>query len=129
MEAPVSLEENKAVVVDFYNTAFKGNPEQAVADYVGNRYIQHNPQAADGVEGVISFVHWIRGQYPELRLEVKRVIAEGDMVVLHSEMALSPDGPTWALADFFLLEDGKVVEHWDVIQEVPATSTNTNGMF
>jgi predicted SnoaL-like aldol condensation-catalyzing enzyme len=125
----MSLEENKTVAVDFYETAFRGEPEKAVADHVGGYYTQHNPQAADGTEGVIAFVHWIREQYPHLHLDIKRVIAEGDLVVTHSQLMLSPDGPSWALADFFRLEDGNVVEHWDVIQEVPETFANTNGMF
>jgi predicted SnoaL-like aldol condensation-catalyzing enzyme len=125
----MSLEENKTVAVDFYKTAFKGEPEKAVADHVGGYYTQHNPQAADGTGGVIAFVHWIREQYPQLHLDIKRVIAEGDLVVTHSQLMLSPDGPSWALADFFRLEDGKVVEHWDVIQEVPETFANANGMF
>ena len=125
----MSLEQNKEVVVDFYDTAFKGNPEKAIADHVGDRYTQHNPQAQDGPDGVIAFVHWLREQYPQLRLEIKRVIADGDMVVTHSQLELTPDGPAWALADFFRLEDGKVVEHWDVIQDIPETAVNANGMF
>jgi predicted SnoaL-like aldol condensation-catalyzing enzyme len=67
-------------------------------------------------------VHWLRGEYPNLRLDIKRVIAEGDIVVTHSHLDLEPgnaSNPGRALADFFRLEDGKVVEHWDVIQDVP----------
>jgi predicted SnoaL-like aldol condensation-catalyzing enzyme len=123
------LERNKQVVVDYYQTAFTGNPEKAVADHFGDRYIQHNPQAADGPEAFIGFVKWLRGQYPNLQLDIKRVLADGDMVVTHSRLILEPGQPGQALADFFRLEDGKVVEHWDVIQEVPETSANANGMF
>jgi predicted SnoaL-like aldol condensation-catalyzing enzyme len=130
---PVSdVERNKQVVVDYYQTAFNGDPEKAVADHLGPRYIQHNPDAADGPEAFIGFVHWLRGQYPNLKLDIKRVIAEGDMVVTHSHLDLEPgnaDNPGRALADFFRLEDGKVVEHWDVIQEVPKHAANPNGMF
>jgi predicted SnoaL-like aldol condensation-catalyzing enzyme len=71
-------------------------------------------------------------KYPDLKLAIKRVIAEGDTVVTHSHLDLEPgkpDNPGRALADFFRLEDGKVVEHWDVIQDVPAESANDNGMF
>jgi predicted SnoaL-like aldol condensation-catalyzing enzyme len=74
------LERNKQVVVDYYQTAFNGDPEKAVADHFGPRYIQHNPEAADGPEAFIGFVHWLRGEYPNLKLDIKRVIAEGDMV-------------------------------------------------
>jgi predicted SnoaL-like aldol condensation-catalyzing enzyme len=106
------LERHKSVVVDYYQTAFAGDPEKAVADHFGDRYIQHNPQAADGPEAFIGFVHWLRGEYPDLELDIKRVIAEGDMVATHSHLILTPGEPGRALADYFRLEDGKVIEHW-----------------
>jgi len=123
------LEHNKQVVVDYYQTAFNGDPEKAVADHFGDRYIQHNPQAADGPEAFIGFVRWLRGRYPNLTLDIKRVLAEGDMVVTHSQLILEPGTPGQALADYFRLENGKVVEHWDVIQAIPDQSANSNGMF
>jgi predicted SnoaL-like aldol condensation-catalyzing enzyme len=125
-------ERNKQVVVDYYTTAFAGNPERAVADHFGPRYIQHNPDAQDGPEAFIGFVEWLRGEYPNLQLHIKRVIAEGDLVATHAHLDLepgNPDNPGRALADFFRLEDAKVVEHWDVIQEMPSTAANENGMF
>lgn len=124
-----AVERNKQIVVDYYRTAFGGNPEKAVADHFGTRYVQHNPQAEDGPDAFIEFVSWLRGEYPELRLDIKRVIAEGDLVVTHSHLILTPGAPGRALADFFRLEDGKVVEHWDVIQDVPEVSANSNSMF
>lgn len=124
-----TLEENKRVVLDYYRTAFAGNPEKAVADHFGDRYVQHNPQAQDGPEAFIGFVHWLRGEFPQLQLDIKRVIAEGDLVVTHSHLMLAPGEPGRALADYFRLQDGKVVEHWDVIQDVPTESANNNGMF
>jgi predicted SnoaL-like aldol condensation-catalyzing enzyme len=123
------IERNKQVVVDYYQTAFNGNPRKAVADHFGDRYIQHNPDAKDGPEASIGFVTWLRGEYPELRLDIKRVIAEEDFVVTHSHLILRPGEQGRALADFFRLENGKVVEHWDVIQDVPTKSANNNGMF
>jgi len=123
------LERNKQVVVDYYQTAFGGNPEKAVADHFGDRYIQHNPDAADGPEAFIGFVTWLRGEFPQLRLDIKRVLADGDIVATHSHLVLEPGHPGRALADFFRLENGKVVEHWDVIQDVPENAANPNGMF
>ena len=123
------LERNKQIVVDYYQTAFGGNPEKAIADHFGPVYIQHNPDAADGPEAFTGFVKWLRGEYPQLKLEIKRVLAEGDMVITHSHLILEPGKPGRALADFFRLENGKVVEHWDVIQEVPEKAANDNGMF
>ena len=125
-------ERNKQVVIDYYTTAFAGNPEKAVADHFGPQYIQHNPDAKDGPEAFIGFVTWLRSEYPNVRLHIKRVIAERDLVVTHAHLDLEPDNADnhgRALADFFRLEDGKVVEHWDVIQDIPATSANDNGMF
>ncbi|MEU4360276.1 nuclear transport factor 2 family protein [Promicromonospora sp. NPDC023987] len=126
------IERNKQVVVDYYTTAFAGDPAKAIADHFGSHYIQHNPAAQDGPEAFIGFVTWLRGEYPNLKLVIKRIIGEGDMVVTHSHLDLEPgdpDNPGQALADYFRLEDGKVVEHWDVIQDVPKTSVNDNGMF
>jgi len=126
------LERNKQVVVDYYTTAFAGNPEKAIADHFGSRYIQHNPDAQDGPAAFIGFVTWLRGEYPDLKLDIKRVIAEGDMVATHSHLDLEPGNPAnpgRALADYFRLENGKVVAHWDVIQNVPKTAANDNGMF
>ncbi|MGA4507447.1 nuclear transport factor 2 family protein [Propionibacteriaceae bacterium G1746] len=125
----MDLNTNKQITVDFYQTAFDGNPAKAVADHIGDRYIQHNPQAPDGPEAFIGFVEWLRGENPELKLNIKRVIAEGDLVFTHSELVLQPGKPGRALADIFRLENGKVVEHWDVIQDIPTEAANDNGMF
>ncbi|HKS91162.1 MAG TPA: ester cyclase [Tepidiformaceae bacterium] len=125
----MELSKNKQIVVDFYQTAFDGDPARAVADHVGDRYIQHNPQAPDGPEAFIGFVEWLRGENPGLQLNIKRVIAEDDLVFTHSELVLNPGTPGRALADIFRLENGKVVEHWDVIQDIPTEAANDNGMF
>ncbi len=74
-------------------------------------------------------MHALRSANPDVALVIKRAIAEGDFVVTHSNLVLSPGQPGLALADIFRLEDGKVVEHWDVIQTVPDTSANPNSMF
>lgn len=124
------LEQNKQTVRAFYEEAFNdGDPEGAVQRYLGDRYVQHNPQAADGPEAFIGFVRWYRGESPELRLEIKRMIAEGDLVVTHSVLKTAPEDRGTAAADIFRLEDGKVVEHWDVLQPVPEEAANDNTMF
>jgi predicted SnoaL-like aldol condensation-catalyzing enzyme len=125
------LERNKATVVAYYTTAFNDQkPEEAVAKYGGPVYIQHNPQAADGFDAFIGFVKAFTAQYPQLHVDIKRVIAECDLVVTHSHLTLSPTDRGSAVADIFRLDRaGKVVEHWDVIQAVPETSANDNTMF
>ncbi|HEX3199235.1 MAG TPA: nuclear transport factor 2 family protein [Propionibacteriaceae bacterium] len=123
-------ETNKQTVIAYYNLAFNDKqPEEAVAKYIGDRYIQHNPQAADGPEAFIGFVRGLAQQFPEASLEIKRVIAEDDLVVTHSLLKMTPDDRGMAVADIFRLEDGKVVEHWDVLQPVPETAANDNTMF
>jgi predicted SnoaL-like aldol condensation-catalyzing enzyme len=82
-------EENKAVVLDYYRTAFAGDPERAVREHFGPVYIQHNPEAADGPEAFIGFVNWLRAENPDLTLDIKRAIAEGDMVATHAHLTSS----------------------------------------
>lgn len=101
----------------FYDLAFnQKQPEEAVALYVGSKYIQHNPMAGDGPGPFVEFVKACTGQFPELSVEIKRALAEGDLVVTHSLIKTSPEDRGTAAADIFRLQDGKVVEHWDVLQ-------------
>jgi predicted SnoaL-like aldol condensation-catalyzing enzyme len=124
------LAENNRVVRAFYEEAFNdGDPEGAVQRYIGDRYVQHNPQAADGTDAFIGFVQWYRGQFPQLHVDIKRMIAEGDLVVTHSRITTSPEDRGTAAVDIFRVENGKVVEHWDVLQPIPAEAANTNTMF
>jgi predicted SnoaL-like aldol condensation-catalyzing enzyme len=124
------LEQNKQVVRSFYEESFNGgDPEGAVERYVGDRYIQHNPQASDGPGAFVGFVKWYRAQFPQLHVDIKRMIAEGDLVMTHSLITTSPDDRGSAAADIFRIEDGKVVEHWDVVQPIPEQTANENTMF
>lgn len=120
----------EAAAVDFLQTSFnEGEPEKAVKEYVGDKYIQHNPQVGDGADAFIGFVQSFRGQFPEMHLEVKRTITQDDMVVTHSHLVLKPGGPGVAVADFFRFQGDKLVEHWDVIQNIPDDAANSNSMF
>lgn len=131
------LDRNTETVVAYYTTAFNnGEPELAVQEYVGvdetgqKLYIQHNPGAADGVEAFIEFVNFFKGIFPDLNVNIVRTIAECDLVMTHSHLTLFPGDRGSAVMDIFRLDNtGRVVEHWDVIQEVPEESENDNGMF
>ena len=124
------LEENKRIVSEWHELAINQcKPEEAVAKYLGLHYRQHNPGAGDGPEPFIATVKRFVQILPELRMEPKRIIAEGDYVVLHSHLILKPGDRGSAVVDIFRLENGKIVEHWDVVQEVPETSANNNTMF
>jgi predicted SnoaL-like aldol condensation-catalyzing enzyme len=123
-------ETNKQTVLAYLNTAFnEKKPAEAVEKHGGSHYIQHNPQAPDGFEAFVQFVGGFLEQFPQLSLDIKRAVAEGDMVVSHSLLKTSPEDRGTAVADFFRLEDGKVVEHWDVLQPLPESAANDHPMF
>ena len=124
------LEENKSIIREWNELAInQRKPEEAVAKYLGPNYRQHNPGAADGPEPFIETVKRFAQNFPDLRMVSKRMVAEGDYVVLHSHLILKPGDRGMAIVDIFRLENGKIVEHWDVLQEVPETSANNNTMF
>ena len=123
-------ETNKQTVLAYLITAFnEKKPAEAVEKYGGSHYIQHNPQAPDGFEAFVQFVGGFLEQFPQLSLDIKRAVAEGDMVVSHSLLKTSPEDRGTAVADFFRLEDGKVVEHWDVMQPIPESAAIEHPMF
>ena len=122
-------EANKKIVIDFYDKALNQKDYDAAAKHFGPRYIQHNPGVPDGAEGLKRLVALLKERFPNSRSEIKRVIAEGDLVVLHVHSVREPGQRGRAIIDIFRLENGKIVEHWDVIQDVPETAANTNTMF
>jgi predicted SnoaL-like aldol condensation-catalyzing enzyme len=124
------LDANKAAARGFLDLAFnQKKPEAAVAKYVGPYYRQHNPMAADGKAAFIAFVRNYVRLFPSERYEIKRVVAEDDLVMVHSHGMSRPGDPGVAVVDIFRLEKGKIVEHWDVVQPVPAKAANQNTMF
>jgi predicted SnoaL-like aldol condensation-catalyzing enzyme len=124
------LENNKRIVREWGELAINGRrPEEAIAKHLGSHYRQHNPQAADGPEAFINFVKYFAKTFPEFHLDVKRMIAEGDLVVTHSHLTRHAGDRGMAVIDIFRLENGKVVEHWDVLQEIPESAANNNTMF
>ncbi len=122
-------EANKKIVVDFYEKAINQKDFEAASKHLGSRYTQHNPNAADGPEGLKAFLGFLKEKFPNAKSEIKRVFAEGDYVILHVHAVREPGARGSAIVDIFKLENGKVVEHWDVVQPIPETAANSNGMF
>ena len=135
----MSLESNKECVLNFYSTAFiEKDPEKALQEYIGHYYRQHNPVVPDGKEAFVEYAKMRIKQNPNRKIEFKKVIAEGDYVVLHLHHIVSEGDEDSNFApygtagvDIFRLENGRIVEHWDVLQVVPdpLESANNNTMF
>ena len=122
-------EANKKIVVEFYEKALNQKDFDAAVKYMGPRYIQHNPTAPDGPEGLKRLVTMLKEKFPNSHNEIKHVFADGDYVVLHVHSVREPGQRGRAIVDIFRLENGRIVEHWDVIQDVPEKSANDNTMF
>lgn len=124
-----SIERNKQTAISFYKTAFEGNPRKAVDLFVGNTYTQHNPVVTDGKEGVIEYFERMHREYKSKSIEFVRVVAENDLVALHTHQVW-PGGDEYVTMDFFRFDsNGKIVEHWDSIQHIPGESAHGNTMY
>ena len=121
---------NKKIVTSFYKLAFTDHKAVEAANrYIGDKYIQHNPRVPDGKQAFIDFFVPFFKQHPDQRGEIKQVIAEGDLVALHVHAKTDKADRGRAIVDIFRVENGKIVEHWDVIQDIPEKSANQNTMF
>ena len=122
-------ERNRENAIAFYRTAYLGNPAEAVDRYLGDVYIQHNPEVGDGKEAFIEYFAEMARDYPDKAIDFVRAAAEGNLVALHTHQTW-PGGDEYVTMDFFRFdENGKIVEHWDAIQQVPAESKNGNPMY
>lgn len=124
--------DNKAMVLAFMKMLFVDHKvDQAIDTYVDPDYIQHNPMAATGSEAIRTFFKGFYTNAPGATIEIKRVLADGDLVAVHYKANFTgkPDDRGLAVVDIFRIANGKIVEHWDVGQPVPEKSANENGMF
>ena len=123
------MEENKKTVAALYDAVLNKKDFEEASKYLGPRYTQHNPGAADGPEGLKGFVNFLKEKFPNNKSEIKRIFADGDYVIVHVHAVREPGTRGNAIIDIFKLENGKVVEHWDVVQPIPEKAANNNGMF
>lgn len=124
-----NLETNKNNAIAFYRMAYLGDPAKAVELYVGAQYIQHNPLVADGKQAFIDYFTEMAQQYADKKIAFVRAVAEGDQVALHTHQTW-PGNDQFVTMDFFRFDaNGKIIEHWDAIQQVPAETKNGNNMY
>jgi predicted SnoaL-like aldol condensation-catalyzing enzyme len=129
LAASAPEEANPAAVLAFYEKGLNQKDADAALAYVGNRYVQHNPNAPDGTDGFRKFIGFLREKFPSSHSEVKRSFVDGDFVILHVHSVREPGSRGRAIVDIFKLENGKIVEHWDVVQDIPENPANNNTMF
>jgi predicted SnoaL-like aldol condensation-catalyzing enzyme len=122
-------DKNKTAAIDFYKMSYEGNPRKAVEIYVGEKYIQHNPLVGDGKQAFIEYFERMAREFPNKSIEFVRAVAEDNLVALHTHQKW-PEGEEYVTMDFFRFDEkGKIVEHWDAIQQIPEKSANGNPMY
>jgi predicted SnoaL-like aldol condensation-catalyzing enzyme len=122
-------ERNLKAVLDFYEVVINGQQFDRAAEFLDEDYIQHKPEVETGAKGVLDFVRSIYAESPHHEARVIRSFVDGDYVILHVNILNAVEAPNLAVMDIFRVENGKLVEHWDVASPVPNTAKNVNGVF
>ncbi|SFL50602.1 nuclear transport factor 2 family protein [Pelosinus propionicus] len=122
-------ETNKKIVESFWNGIFNQHDVSFIHTYVGTVYIQHSPSFKDGKDAFQSAISAYLIQFPYSSAEIKRIVSDKDYVFIHNNVKLNPNDPGQAAVDIFRVKDGKIIEHWDVLQDIPEKAENNNTMF
>ncbi len=120
---------HRRLVLDVYERVLGPLDASRVDEYFAAHYVQHSPLAASGAQGLKDFLRWARAHSPHAEHHVKRIFVDGDHVIAHVHVIIHPGERGNAVVDIFRIENGKIVEHWDAAQAIPAHSANANGMF
>jgi predicted SnoaL-like aldol condensation-catalyzing enzyme len=122
-------EANRRLVANMYERVLKPLDSSRVDEFFARDYVQHNPLAVSGAQGLKDFLDWARARAPAAEHRVKRMFVDGDYVIAHVHVIINPGDLGNAVVDIFRVAQGRIAEHWDVAQEVPTQSANANGMF
>ena len=123
-------DDNKRLVTEFYELAInQQKPAEAARKYIELPYRQHNPEVPDGPDGFVQFISGMQKKHPKLKVMISKALADDDLVALHVHLTREPNDPGLAVAEFFRLKNGKIIEHWDVLQPVPEKTASGNSMF
>jgi predicted SnoaL-like aldol condensation-catalyzing enzyme len=122
-------EKNLKAVLDFYDVVINGQQYSRVYEFVDKNYIQHKPEVEDGPEGLLDFLRWIYSQSPQHKARIIRSFVDGDYVILHVHVINGAEAKDIAVMDIFRVENGMLMEHWDVASPVPLNAKNDNGVF
>ena len=130
MAARSVLDDNKRLVTEFYELAInQQKPAEAARRYIDLPYRQHSPEVVDGADGFIQFISEMQKKHPKLKVAISKALADDDLVALHAHLTREADDPGLAIAELFRLKNGKIIEHWDVVQPVPEKTASGNSMF
>jgi predicted SnoaL-like aldol condensation-catalyzing enzyme len=122
-------EKNLKAVLDFYDVVINGQQYSQAGEFLDDNYIQHKPEVEMGPEGILDFVRWIYSQAPDHRARIVRSFVDGDYVILHVHIMNGVEASNIAVMDIVRVENGRLMEHWDVASPVPETAKNINGVF
>ena len=125
----IQTQTNKEIATEFFQSVVNAKDYDTASKYLGSWYTEHDPDGTDGPIGLQAYIQFLQDNFPNSHVEIKRVFADGDYVIFHVHSFLTPGTRGQAIVDIFRLDKGKVVEHWDVTQEIPEKSSNPNGMF
>lgn len=120
---------NIRLVERIYEEVLGPIDSQAVDGLFAPGYIQHNPSIASGAMALKDMLDRAKSRYPNAVHIVKRMMADGNLVMTHVHVIFEPGSPGLAVVDIFRIEDGLIAEHWDVAQPVNTEPKNANGMF